>query len=321
MEKLMNHRDSSSTELTISYEGYALSRRSMSVLDLAPALTAWRNVFARANHLVNGSRASVDLRIFVIRPGSMEIDCVVEAARFAAQSFSQDPVSIAFHLRQLVVHSIALLKRTKGETHRLAEGSENRIDEVLEILDIDDKSIYAELSKQNMQGMGPSLIRLANDGRFRKSLLDASLPLARSGFDRITVKDGANQLESIGKEDLSYLRLPSRSELLNHYTVSKELLKIESPHFGSGNGQWRLHDGSRVNWYKIRDVQFLQDVSAGIHSFSAGDLLECEVRHTQWIDDAGRIKKDFEILHVTMLLPQDTRSEEDFELRGENAGG
>ena len=183
---------------------------------------------------------------------------------------------------------------------------------MLESLYIGENSIQANLSNKNMQELGPSLIRLANDIPYRRSLVEASMPLSRNGYDRIEVRDGIRELESIRKDDLRYLAMPPRGRLVGDFTAFREVLKVISPHLGRRNGQWRLHDGSKVNRYTVRDSQFLREVRDGILSFAAGDFLECEVRHIQRIDEVGAIRKDFEILTVIRHLPQDIGSSYDF---------
>ena len=303
----MNER-SSITKLTLSFQGEAVSRHSMSVHDLAPVLSAWGDVFSRANELTHGSLASTDLRVTATRPGSFDIYCLVETVRLSMSFLSSDPITSAANVCQLVIGSIALLKHRMGKTTPYPQSSE-QIESTLESLDIDRQGgIQADLSPENMKTLGPLLIQLAGDLPYRKSLSEGVRPLERYGFDRLDIWDEDRKLESIGKGDLLHLSSPRRDDIVRDFT-SREVLKIVNAYLGERSGQWRLHDGRSVNRYSIRDSRFLREVRNGIRSFAAGDFLECETRHIQRITDAGAIRKEFEILTVVRHLPHNMNPE------------
>ena len=65
------------TEFSVTYAGDALDNNLMGVKDLAPALLSLGQAFERANTLLNGDRATVNLNIKALSPGSFGISLVL----------------------------------------------------------------------------------------------------------------------------------------------------------------------------------------------------------------------------------------------------
>ena len=303
----MNSPNRSRCALTLSFDGEATSGHSMNVRDWAPALVGLSKLFDRANYLVYRNATSVDLKITASHPGSLENDFAIELLRLSTGFLAGDLITSAVVLRQMIVDSISLLKRSRGELDTVSDQSVEEAAQTLESLDITATGIRAELSADNMRELGPQLIRLARDGSYRRALASGVKPLRQSGIDRISIKDKDEVLESIEHSDLPYI-VPSEGPM--EYVFPWKELQLIAPNLDTRgrSTKWRLRDGTKINSYTIKDEQFLEQVRNRARVFAAGDVIECEVRFTETIKDDGAIKRDYEIVQVFSHRPGDINS-------------
>lgn len=293
----MDNPTQSRCTLTLSFDGEATSEHSMNVRDWAPALVGWSKLFDRANYLVYGNTTSVDLKITASHPGSVETDLAIELFRLSTRFLAGDFITSAVVLRQLIVDSISLLKRSRGELDTTSDQSIEQDHQPVETLDISATSIHADLSPDNMQKLGPQLINLARDSVYRRALASGVKPLRQSGIDRISIKDNGEVLESIEHSDLPYI-MPSKDSM--EYIFPRKELQLIAPNLDTRgrSAKWRLRDSTKINSYSIKDEQFLEQVRNRTQVFAAGDVIECEVRLIKTTKDDGEVKEDYEIVQV-----------------------
>jgi hypothetical protein len=74
------------------------------------------------------------------------------------------------------------------------------------------------------------------------------------------------------------------------------LLQIESAAFKDQN-KWRFNDGTCSFFGEIADSEFIQEINNGIERFGKGDVLNVDLRRTQFISDKG-LKTDYSIVCV-----------------------
>ena len=292
----------------MSYEGPAMSEHSMSVRELGPALAAMGELFDRANHLIYDDEATIDLKITATHPGSFEIELAVEMVRLATTMFSSPLITSALNLRQVVVTSITWLKFLKGSRAMLADRSEQQAVEVMESVDIrvGDMEYGAVASPETNRLALRTVAQLSRDRLIREHFRRVFEPVSQNGIDRVEIKENSNVLESVEEDDLpSFDPFLEEANIVDS-VIPRQMLKVMNPYLGPGTGQWRLHDGDRTNRYDMMDPNFANDVRKGIIDFRSEDVLECQVRHIQWIDTNGDIKTTREILRVLKHHPRES---------------
>src|SRR5437762_2301666 len=72
----------------LKYDGPALADHTIAISDLAPALLGLSDLIDEANHIVNGDRTSVSLKIKATEPGCFQVEI------HAAQSFTDAAVDL-----------------------------------------------------------------------------------------------------------------------------------------------------------------------------------------------------------------------------------
>ena len=268
----------------------------------------WENYSIGANYLINYDEATIDLKITATRPGSFEIELAVEMIRLATTMFSSPNTTSALNLRQVVMASITWLKFLKGSRALLADRSEQQVVEVMESVEIrvGDMEYRSVASPDTNRLALQTVAQLSEDRLIREHFRRVFEPVSQNGIDRVEIKENSNVLESVEEDDL-----PSFDPFLEEANIvdsiiPRQMLKVMNPYLGQGTGQWRLHDGDRTNRYDMMDTNFGNDVRRGVIDFRSEDVLECQVRHIQWIDATGNIKTNREILRVLKHHPRES---------------
>ena len=267
---------------------------------MGPAISALGKLFERSNHLVGGEGSSIDIKAGTTRPSSYEIDIVINLVSLGATFYAGSILITAPNILQLVTTSVKWLKLLAR--HQLIDSrkSDGDVARAMESVDlrVGDIELSTSASPETNRVALETVARLSKDRIVREQLQRVSEPLNNDGFDRIDFLDGDNVLESIEEADLpSFAPLPQEIDI-EEYTVPRKMLTVVNPYLGLGSGQWRLYDGERTDRYDMIDEEFAEKVKDGAVEFRAKDILECQVKYTQSIDEEGNIKTDREILKV-----------------------
>lgn len=279
-------------EFSVSYEGDALKQHTMAVRDLAPALLALGQAFDRANSILNGDRASVNLEIKATTEGSFEVNLLLvqlldNSGPPLAPDFlssAQDLVKTIIGIPAAGVSLFQLLKLLRGRKPKKVEEREGAV------------AIEAE----NLRISVPApVFRLFQDAAIRIQLEAVVHPVTKPGIDRLVFREQTETIEEIEKDDIGSFILDvggDESESVTETIIPRERLKIISVNFEQGS--WLLNDGDKTRWYSIRDKTFMQEVQDGVRSFRKGDILVCQVIMTQRVDSDGKLRLTYEIADV-----------------------
>ena len=298
----MQDIDSSSTEFTVAYNGNALSGHRMDAHELGTALLALEDLFDRANLLLNGEGTSIELEVRATPAGSFEIDLyLAQVYHLAAPLLTSGMIVSAAALKNLVVGGdglITLIKRLGGKRPNSVsdENSGRQVTLEVEGLRTDGLSVdYLRLD-------APSEVwRLFQDKRITNAAADVVSPLFKDGIDRVAFRQGAQELESVEKDEAPYFRLPDGTEI-EEFIVPRQELVVVAPYLGTGSSKWRLRDHHSVKWYAMKDEPFHEDVVSGVRKFGADDILVCEVKVISGGTDET---PQFEILRVIEHRPKE----------------
>jgi len=193
-----------STEFRLSYCGDATIDNTMDVRDLAPSLIALGELFDRANNVLNGKDFGVSLKIKATNAGSFELYLLLTQIGYTAtQILSSQMITSAANLVGLVTgvpkigeSLFSTIKKLRGE----------KPTEIRENEGIIFKATNVELH------VSEEVVRLYKDDTVKELSRAVVSPLLRKGIDRMVVKDGQKELETVNKDDTQSFNI---SEIIN----------------------------------------------------------------------------------------------------------
>ena len=294
------------TEFSMTYEGDALVQNTMDVKDLAPALLSLGQAFERANSLLNGDKADINLSIRAISPGSFNILLILnQLLQNASNALGPDWLTNALLLRQLIIGTpfevlglITLIKQLKGKKTKQTESSNGIVFEADNIK----LTVPFEVAK------------LYNDKTTREHMEVIVRPLTRHGIDKIVFRDkNKKELEAIHSVEVEYFTpFDDEGKDTSEIIIPRQRLQIESPRFK--DGKWLLNDGAGTHWYSMDDQIFVNAIERG-EMFGKYHILLCEVVLTQRMQVNGKLKMDYSIQKVIKhIIP-----EQQLRLNGEDS--
>lgn len=264
-----------SAEFRLTYAGDALAEHTMDVRDLAPSLIAFGELFTRANTILNGENIGVSLKVRANpEPGSFELALILAQALYITTQFlTSDFVTSAANLFAIVTGIpksgetlFGVFKKLKGQQPVAIQQSDG----------VTLKATNIELHISN------EVFRLYKDNEVKRLSQAIVEPLFRTGIDKMIIKDGERELESITKEDAPSFTPNSISEETGTENIIPRLaLRLVSPTFDLNRNKWRLDDGGGSKWYGIEDEKFLREVRENKRRFGMGDYLICRVKTIQ----------------------------------------
>lgn len=283
------------TEVHIAYDGDALKSGVMDVQELAPALLAIGELIEHSNHILNGERAKMIVKVHSdFRTGSFEI--LLELA----QGFS-DQLAFwlgrdgrpwtAVEIAQLVGLSsgsslglIAFVKWLRGRA-------------IKSVIEIGNDRVRIEVEgDHDFKEVTSAVAKLAKDARVRTSLRKLLRPIEQEGVDTFEVFDQQKKpVETIGKADLSYFEPPRETEEAteNKIEVWVQVIGV----FFEDHRKWQLFDGQQKFYATISDVSFIKRVDGGLESFKKGDRLKVQLLIRQ-VAKASGMHMEHEVLRV-----------------------
>lgn len=284
----------STTHFTLTYDGPALQNHEIDARELAPALIAVSDTLEAANGALNGERVRVHVNVRAsFRTGCFGIDfSVVQTLPQQVAAFlSSDDVVAADTLISLVtgLGSIgaglfALLRKLRGrKPHRVIEMKDGHFKIV-----IDDEEYEVE----------EEVLELFRDYEVRKGVEGIVRPLEEKGIDQVSVQSGTDQAPVvITKKERSYYSAPPPEQQKLDEREDEGLLQLVSISFKEEN-KWRFSDGRSTFHAAILDEDFLRRIDLNEERFGKNDVLKVRMRTRQFLDIAGNMRSDVEILEV-----------------------
>lgn len=290
---VMQDNSANSTEFTVSYEGDALSDHLMDAQDLGAALVALGKLFDRANFLLNGGRISVKLDVRATQSGSFEIVLyTAQIFHIVAPFLTPEMFKSALDITGFLVGADSLitsLKRLKGNRPEAVSGESSSDRVTLEIEDLHTESMSLGYLRLDTPA---GVWKLAQDKDIIDAISGAVKPASREGIERVSFRQGIQELESVSKDEVPYFQLPDGTKT-EEIIIPKQELELVTVYLGSGRGKWRLRDHTSTKSYAMMDEQFRGDVADRIR-FGAGDILVCDVKVKSTLNN----RQEYEILKV-----------------------
>ena len=263
--------------------------------DLAPALLYMDALLQRSNVLVNGDNTTASLNVRAHRPGSFEIEFILEVFPLAVGMLGSDGLTSAAHLVRLLFGSqhpglFTLLKFLRGQPPDIVSSPGDHL-----IIEADDTR-DGETTHRRLE-VPERAFHLFEGPEVRRSAFGILDPLNRSGIDQMAVREGDEELERVTEEDLPSFAFPSQEGFIGEAT-NRQFLTVATVRLTQRSRRWQFNDGSRNNWYIMKDEEFIVLVTGGKLSFTAGDVFDCDVRSIQSWTPKGTLKTDLEIPRV-----------------------
>jgi hypothetical protein len=275
----------------LAFDGPALTG-VMDVRELAPALLSVGSLLENANRVLNGETSKVHIYVKSdFKTGSFEVGLeVVQSLADTVKAILEiSPTIDAVKLLEIVglaaggaISLIKLLKMLRART-------------VINITAIDTEyvRIYTEGDHDPIDVL-ETTARLFQDQRVRKDAEGMVKPLEQAGIDRLVIRAGDQDVESIEKDEREYFSAPDlTAELIdNTFTAVYEIV---SASFDS-EIKWRLFDGTHRIPASMKDEEFLALVDDGL-TFAKGDAIKVKMRLRQWATSEG-LKTEHEVVRV-----------------------
>ncbi|MBC8793930.1 MAG: hypothetical protein C6Y20_20210 [Tagaea sp. CACIAM 22H2] len=247
--------------LTLHYLGKKL-RTGIEAEDLADAIVGFAYISRVAGMAVYGEEQKFDLTVRAVKPGSITINFLLEAA-----AFSQTVASLSLSSGLSATDYFGLLKSWFDLLRHLGGKPPTQVQKIT--------NSPNAIQIQNSDGAtiitSPIIYNIFNNFDIGKHAGLVAKPL-RGRADGFEISVGKKKAANFNKREATALKSVQRTEnQLEQESIV--LLKVVAPVF-EGGGMWRFSRGKNVITASIQDPKFLAEVQSGRESFSAGDVLQ-----------------------------------------------
>lgn len=292
----------SHSSFQVVYDGPALAGSLIDVRELAPALLAFGDVIEQANATINDGQAKVTLKVSAsFKSGCFGIDFAIAQGLLdqALDFFKGTPIASAKELMEylgFIGSIIGVGGIGGGGLIGVVRWLRNRT--IKDVVLLDNGNVKIVVAGGDSIETERHTLELLRNFKLRQALEKAiTEPLDRDGYETVALTtDPENGFIVIHKAERSYFTAPAEEseDLLDQTDAAN--LQVTSVSFKEDN-KWRFSDGSSTFAAAITDAKFLNRVSLGVESFSAGDILNVKLRRRQWL--AGNtIKSEYEVVEV-----------------------
>jgi hypothetical protein len=287
---------STTSQISVVYDGPALTRHEMDVSELAPALLAIGELLEEANMLLNGKATKMQVRVKgSFKTGSFGIDLtVIQSLPDQLLSLIQSNTTVSaatvvtlvgLTAKDAVRGLVQLLRWLRGRTPN-------------KVVILDNERVRVEVDNEHLE-VETRVIELFRSYKLRDALERTLKPLDREGIDSFAVTDAPQEKTGflmIEKSERAYFSTPAIIE--DQHEESEFVLNVQAVNVAfQGDNKWRFTDGNSTFHAAIADNEFLSKVANNDLSFTKGDVLRVRMRKHQWM--AGeKMRTEYEVLRV-----------------------
>jgi hypothetical protein len=290
----------SHSNFSFVFEGDAVNQGEIDVANLAPALLGLSRAVKVTGQIILGPHANVTVKVRAVRHGSFEV--LLNAVTngdvgliwgMVKSFYGSDDGQTAKAVIETLVGGGTIVWSVIGFIRWLGGG---KIDHREKVDEFNDRVI----SDGRYTDVPRPVLEATLDPEVRAALQQTiAIPLQHKGIRSVTIKSNEHS-EIIDENESSFFTL---EPIINDDFVSiyQKIFSIQTVSFKTGN-KWRLSDGRGTKSVTMLDEEFMSRVKNGAVSFSANDLLICDVRETVK-KTRSDLKSNFEILKVIKHVP------------------
>jgi hypothetical protein len=280
----------------IVYKGPEVEAGSMDVKSLAPSLLSLGELFEAANAALNGSAASVQVKVHAgFKPGSFVVNLDVVQSLFekTQQMFSGHSVRTAEDLQafifgdQILKGLLWLLKALAGKP---PSGTS-----------VANQNIIIVTGAGNHIEVKPETVALSQDRNVRKAVYDVVQPIRRGSVKRIEIRKDNRTLETLDENDVKYLSPASDADasqnVLTDETQTAALKILAIQWEDKRKWMWRFTNGTAKFRALMADEAFRAKIYRG-EPFHLGDVLIVDLRVVTRLTADGNLDTDYTIERV-----------------------
>jgi hypothetical protein len=261
---------------TIAYDGPALARGRMPLLELAPAMSATAHLVEDGIRLLYGADRSLKIEVNAdFRRGSFSFDLFASPdLHHAAQGLigALTPEHIETGLKLLgLSEDGGLLGFIKWLRNRKIEKVETHgAQSVVTVRDGNNITNNITINAQ--------VVNLARNQTIRKDADGVVAPLRAPGINEFRAEIPGAPATVLEKDDVEYFLPPPVEERELQDRITEEFLEVVGPSFREGN-KWKFSQGGDSSFYAaVLDEEFLRQVALHEMTFGKGDLLRVKLR-------------------------------------------
>ncbi|WP_222267420.1 hypothetical protein [Modestobacter marinus] len=278
-------------QFLITYDGPALATSRMDVRLLAPALIGMADVIQVSNRVMNPGAPNPGLHIEATRPGSFSVELILMDAAGVVDrmiDFLAGDVSTA------TANGLAMLTAASGALMLLKRLARRKIRSQEEVRP---GWVRITFSDSTTIEVPSASIALAEDLEFRRAANEMVEPLRRGGIEVVSISRQDEELVRVVEDDLPGFDIPLAGDALLSDQTRQVALRLLNVAFVPGN-KWRVSDGDRDLFVGVGDLSFLERVETNQETFSAGDILRCQLRTQQFQQPNGAIRNEHTVVRV-----------------------
>lgn len=279
---------------TVVYDGPALAEHRMDARELAFALLGVTDALHASSRVLDPDAPLPGLSIRAMEPGSFRVEMVladpgvmdrVKDLFFGAGAVATTGEAIV----TTAIAAILFVKRMRGRRIRSRQPVAPGMVRVV----LDDG--------ETIEQVPTAVVELFLDALFRQGVQRLTAPLTLEGVDNVTVVQGMTEVVRVERSeraafDVQPAEVADSTVLVD--STREVVLRPATVDFHGGTRKWRVNDGDQELSVSVVDLAFLARVEANVESFTAGDVLRCDLRTIQRQTTDGAIRNEHTILRV-----------------------
>lgn len=305
---LQGSREMTQQSFQIAYDGPDMTKHSMDVQQLGPALLSIGDLCREAHRLVNGDDvANVNVRVRAnFEEGCFDITFdLIQIFQQVTELIKTEDAADAKQLLEWIglisgggAGLIGFLKWKKGRP----------IKEIKQQTKADGSTVYniSVDGDGNSIQIGSEVYDLYRSPRVRAAQRGMVAPLKSEGVDTVEIRERGRAMTTLTKDEyesgaFDVLEEELEAEESEEPQYFNAVLVLRSPVFVENNKWQFLMGEARIN-ASISDEAFVRRVFSGGERFGVGDRFRVKIALTQVLTPRGTYRNDYDIVDVFQVM-------------------
>ena len=273
-------RPTVSEELTVIYDGPALTEHRMSVRDLAPALLGFADAVERAQALT-APGLPIRLEVQATEAASFDVNLILndipELYRQAVAVFSGPEVTAAVQLTEIVKSVVGAIVIAVAALRHLGKP---RPEPVPPATPQDPPRLKLTFPDGHVLEATHDAWLVYNDGQAMAGLREAVRPLSDGNVETFAISHRGSRAVIDSSERGAFETEPAQDEEVLLDRIDPMMLQPVDITFRRG-GKWKVSNGTSRFFVTVEDGAFVDRVEKGAERFGKADIFHARVRTVQ----------------------------------------